>query len=126
MPRLAIWSDRQLPISAPSKITLPLRLATPADAVWRAVLDQDEAAMAAVDPSAGPVYLLIEREEEGVAVRRLPLPAWQFTRRLCAGETLQQVLDQAAGEMSSIDEINALLADHLARARFIAIGELRS
>jgi hypothetical protein len=97
-----------------------LRLDTPADAIWRAVLDQDEAAMAAVDLSGGAVHVLIERSQGAVQVRRLTSAAWHLTQRLCAGEPLHAVL-ASRDELLTGDEINALLADHLAHARFIDI-----
>jgi hypothetical protein len=97
-----------------------LRLDTPADAIWRAVLDQDEAAMAALDLTDGPVHVLVERLQDGVEVRRLSPAAWRLTQRLCAGEPLHEVL-AARDEMSAGDQIDALLADHLAHARFIDI-----
>jgi hypothetical protein len=97
-----------------------LRLDTPADAIWRAVLDQDEAAMAAVDLSGAAVHVLIERSQGAVEVRRLTSPAWRLTQRLCAGEPLHEVL-ASRDELLAGDQINALLADHLAHARFIDI-----
>jgi hypothetical protein len=67
-----------------------LRLDTPADAIWRAVLDQDQAAMAALDPAAGPC-LAADRALRGkVQVRTADAGCLaQFTQRLCAGEPLQ-------------------------------------
>jgi hypothetical protein len=105
-----------------------LQLASPADAIWRAVLDQDQAAMAALDPAAGPVWLLIERGESGVQVRRMAAGSARFTQRLCAGQTLQAALEAALD--TPVAELNALLADHLASGRFtswrIPIGDLPS
>jgi hypothetical protein len=96
-----------------------LHLDTPADAIWRAVLDQDQAAMQALDPAAGDVWLLIERSDAGVQVRRMTPDAWGFTQRLCAGEPLQAALHEAAlHEARSGEQLNALLADHLAAGRF--------
>jgi len=98
-----------------------LRLQSPADAIWRAVLDQDEAGMAAVNLNGGPVHLLIERTGvttgSGVQVRRLSAPAWQFTAGLCSGKPLFAALEATSGLQDG--EINALLADHLASGRFI-------
>ena len=92
-----------------------IRLDTPADAIWRAVLDENEAAMQAIDPAAGPVWLLIERSAMGIQVRRMEGAVWRFTRRLCAGEPLQAALD---GE-----GLDAVLADHLASGRFIGFAQ---
>jgi len=99
-------------IAHPSVATL--RLAYPADHIWRAVLEQDEAGMRAIDLAASPVYVLVERDpEEQVRVCRLPPPAWQFSRRLLAGQPLFQALSPEAGS------VQATLAEHLAAGRFI-------
>jgi hypothetical protein len=95
-----------------------LALASPADAIWRAVLAQDEAAMAALDPTAGPVWLLIERGADGVQVRRLSALGGAFTGRLCAGESLERALEGAAGDGLIDEPLDALLAEHLASGRF--------
>jgi hypothetical protein len=94
-----------------------LKLATPADAIWRAVLDQDDAAMAAIDLRVGPVYLLIERDAAGVQVRRLSAAGWQFTATLNSGRPLFEALGEAVPEDQPA--ISALLAEHLASGRFI-------
>jgi len=90
-----------------------LSLDTPADAIWRAVLDQDEAAMRAIDPRAGPVWLLIERCETGIHVRRMDSAGWRETQGLFAGEPLHALLGEG---------LDALLANHLASGRFIGIA----
>jgi hypothetical protein len=101
-----------------------LRLERPADVIWRAVLDGDDAALRALDPDAGPVWLLIGRSAAGVEVRRMEPLAGVFTQRLCAGEPLQAVLDATAASIeptsgeTMADALNAVLADHLASARF--------
>jgi hypothetical protein len=91
-----------------------LRLEFPADAIWRAVLEQNDAAMAAIDLSGGPVHLLIERNAAGVQVRCLSAAAWEFTAQLSAGRPLSAVL--ADGPEGDVD---AWLAEHLALGRFI-------
>ena len=91
-----------------------LRLESPADAIWRSVLEQDDAAMAAIDLTGGPVHLLVERDAAGVQVRRLGAAAWEFTAQLCAGRPLYAVL--AAGRHAMAD---AWLAEHLAAGRFV-------
>ncbi|MFI4868946.1 MAG: putative DNA-binding domain-containing protein [Steroidobacterales bacterium] len=90
-----------------------LRLEFPADAIWRAVLDQNDTAMAGIDLAGGPVQLLIERDAAGVQVRRLNMAAWDFIAQLCAGRPLQAVLDDGAA-----GEIDAWLAEHLSLGRF--------
>lgn len=91
----------------------------PVDAIWRAVLARDDAAMAAIDLRAGPVWLLVERRagEVAVTVTRCALGAWRFAAVLFAGRPLQAAIDAAP-------EIDAaiLLADHLAAGRLAGVG----
>jgi hypothetical protein len=91
-----------------------LQLRFPADAIWRAVLAQDGAAMAAIGLAAGPVHLLVERGADGVQVRRLNGARWQFAARLCAGEPLHTMI-----EPGSDADISGWLAEHLASGRLI-------
>jgi hypothetical protein len=88
--------------------------AHPADAIWRAVLDGDDAALLAIDVQAGSVHLVVERRESGVAVTRLAQPAWRFAADLCAGRPLEEACAAAA----DIDA-QTLLAEHLAAGRFV-------
>ena len=89
----------------------------PADSLWRAVLAQDDAALAAIDPASGPVWLLVQRTECGVEVTRLSEAAWLFTEALFAGRPLHSALEEAPGA-----EASALLAEHLAAGRFAAFS----
>jgi len=86
----------------------------PVDAIWRAVLAQDDDAMVAIDLDAGPVRLLVERRATGVEVTRLEAPAWRFAAALCASRPLQTAIDAAP----DVDAA-ALLAEHLAAGRLI-------
>ena len=85
----------------------------PVDAIWRAVLAQDDAAMAAVDLGSGPVWLMVQRFETGVDVSRLSEGEWRFAAELCAGRPLQAALDEVSGL-----DATAALAGHLAAGRF--------
>ncbi len=91
----------------------------PVDAIWRAVLEEDDKAMAAVDLAAGPVWLLVERSASGVEVARLAEPEWRFLAELCASRPLQEAIEAAP-------EIDAagLLAGHLAAGRFVRFAVL--
>lgn len=89
-----------------------LQLEFPADAIWRAVLEQDAAAMAAIELSAGAVHLLVERGAEGVQVRRLNAARWQFAVQLCAGEPLHSMFGHGPDA-----DVGAWLAEHLASGR---------
>lgn len=91
-----------------------LRTAYPADTIWRAVLAGDDAALAGIDLAAGQTSLLVERGALGVDVHRMSEAAWRLTAALCAGRSLQFVLDAARGVDASL-----LLAEHLAHGRFV-------
>jgi Putative DNA-binding domain len=86
----------------------------PMDAIWRAVLARDDAAMAAIKLGAGPVWLLVRRLETGVDVVRISAEEWRFAAQLCAGYPLQAALDAASGFDAS-----AALAGHLAGGLFV-------
>jgi putative DNA-binding protein len=89
----------------------------PIDAIWRGVLGEDDAALAAVDLDAGPVHLLVQRLASGVEVLRLDKSAWSFADELCSGRPLQAALDAAVNADASV-----LLAEHLAARRFIGFS----
>ena len=91
-----------------------IRAQYPVDVIWRSVLDENDAALAAIDPGAGPIWLLIQRLETGVEVRRMSESAWRFAAELCAGRSLHAVLESARGI-----EVSTLLAEHLAAGRFV-------
>ncbi|HEX3116480.1 MAG TPA: DNA-binding domain-containing protein [Bradyrhizobium sp.] len=90
-----------------------LRLAYPADAIWRAVLTGDDEALGKVDIESGPVNLLVERRETGIEVERLDRQSWLFLSKLCAGQPIEAVL----GTAGDFDR-SAALAEHLALGRF--------
>ena len=94
-----------------------LRADFPVDAIWRAVLAQDDTALAAIDPSAGPVRLMVQRLATGVDVTRTDERAWRFAAGLCASQPLGAALDASVG----IDA-PALLAEHIAAGRFIGFS----
>ena len=98
-----------------------LKVQFPADTIWRAVLQEDDAALAAITLTGGPFFLLITREEDGVQVERLPEPIWQFLSSLCAGKSFAESFDAGPAR-----EISTVLAHCLTRGRFIAIGETTS
>jgi len=77
------------------------------------VLEQDEAAMAAIELSQ-PVTLLIERDRRGVQVSRLTPAIFDFTARLFAGLPLSAALPEAPDEA-----LHAALGEHLGRGRLI-------
>jgi hypothetical protein len=117
--RLASLGEAALPhvsFTAHPSLSL-LRLGSPADAIWRAVLDQDSEAMARIDLKAGPVLLSVERDSSGVQVRRLTDWVWEFTAALSSGQPLHAAL--GIGHVPPAHQIHAVLAEHLASGRFI-------
>lgn len=85
----------------------------PVDVIWRAVLGNDEAALAAIDLSSGPAWLIVQRGPSGVAMTSMEEALWDFVSALCAGRPLGVVLDEHPA-------INApvALADLLTHERF--------
>lgn len=100
--------------AADPSITL-LSAVYPADAIWRAVLAQDDTALGAIDLAAGPVWLLVQRYPTGVEVMRIDENAWRFADALFSGRPLGAALEAAPGL-----EAPALLAEHIAAGRFVA------
>jgi hypothetical protein len=98
-----------------------LRTDAPADAIWHAVLDDDDAALASIDLTDAPTHLLIERRVQAsgeqslttVQVQRLSEPAWRLTVALCAGRALGPALEENADA-----DAGCVLAEHLAAGRF--------
>jgi hypothetical protein len=93
-----------------------LRSDFPIDAIWRAVLQQDEAAMAAIDPASGPVHLIVERVADTVHVSRMPPEEWRPTIALMKGRPLAEVVDEAGEAL----DLPTWLAKHLAAGRLVA------
>ena len=91
-----------------------LALGYPADQIADAVLSGDDAAIAQVDLSSGPVRLLVYRGPRGVEAQRLERDAYDFVSRLCAGEALASVLKTAPPEAP------ALLAEALTKGHLTA------
>lgn len=96
-----------------------VRASYPVDTVWRAVLEQDDAALGDIDLGDAPVWLLIERLPSGIDVTRLSERAWRFTSALHAGQPLNEAIDLASGV-----DVSALLAEHLTAGRFIGFNIL--
>jgi hypothetical protein len=93
----------------------------PADDIWRAVLEEDDAALSAINPAASRAWLLVHRLPEGVEVGRMSESAWQFTAALCAGLPLAAALAEAKDT-----DAPALLAEHLAAGRFADFSLIES
>ena len=93
----------------------------PVDAIWHAVLQQDEAAMAAIELGSGPVCLIVQRMGDHVDVVRLDENAWRFAGALFDGRSLGAALESAVGV-----DAPALLAEHLRAGRFVAFRLARA
>jgi hypothetical protein len=90
-----------------------LYLGHAAHEIWQAVLDDDDNAMAVVDPGQEPKWLLVERYDGDIRILPLPDAAAEFAAQVFAGEFLQDALN-SAGENAP-----AYLAEHLACGRFV-------
>jgi hypothetical protein len=97
----------------PSVSTLRSEFAV--DAIWRAVLQHDDMALAAIDPGSGPVSLLVQRVTREVEVERLEEGAWRFATALFSGRPLGAAIESAVGV-----DAPALLAQHLSAGRLVA------
>lgn len=86
----------------------------PVDTIWRAVLAQDDSAMAAIDLDAGPVWLLVQRRGGEPVISRRDEAAWRLMADLCASRSLQYSLDHA----SDVDA-PTLLSSHLINGAFV-------
>jgi hypothetical protein len=85
----------------------------PVDVIWRAVLARDDAALAAIDLSAGAVRLLVERRAGEVEVTRMDERQWKFVEALFAGHSLSVAL-----AVADDPDAAAWLAAHLAAGHF--------
>jgi hypothetical protein len=94
-----------------------LRVDYPADAIWRAVLVQDDAALAAIDLAKRPLWLIVQRSPSGIEVTRSDETASRFAGRLLAGQPLEAALDAVDGA-----DAPSLLAEHLRAGRFVAFS----
>jgi hypothetical protein len=112
--RLDAAQHTQLCFIADPSVTL-LRLETPADVIWQAVLAADEATLAAIQPTSPRVHLLIERLGTDLSVRRLAAAEWSFAQALCAGTPLGAALAAHPGL-----DVQGQLALHLAEGRLCA------
>ena len=92
-----------------------LRVGCPADVIWRAVLEGDDATLERLDPVEGPHWLLVERGDAGLRIARLPEAVWRFTAALFAQKTIADALE-------GLEDLDAasVLADHFANRRIIA------
>lgn len=111
----AVDSDSQAALQfEPHPSVRFLALAYPADQIADAVMSGDNAAIAEVDVSSGPVQLVVNRGPQGVEAQRLDPHAYAFVSRLCAGEPLARLLETAPAQAP------ALIAEQLIKGRLTA------
>lgn len=108
--------DRIVLTAHPSAVLL--RLDTPADHIADAVLARDDAAMAAIDPVAGPVSVLIHRGPAGVAAQRIDPVEFEFLTRLFAGTPLGTLMDDSARAGCDLARVLSKLFSHEQIASF--------
>lgn len=83
--------------------------------IWRAVLSRDEGLLAAIDLTAGPVHLIVQRIRGEVEVVAMDSPEWLFAKALLGGLPLGRAVEEA-----HVDAGPAL-ARHLAAGRIVAV-----
>jgi Putative DNA-binding domain len=103
--------DRVRFVPHPSVRVLAVRY--PADAIWRAVLDGDAAALGGIAMKEEPRWLIVQRQASGVVVARLDEDEASWSDLLFSGAALGKIMpDEESARFV------AMLADHLARGRF--------
>jgi Putative DNA-binding domain len=93
-----------------------LEVRYPADLIWRAVIEHDDAALGGLELDCQPLHLLVQRPYEDTSVVRLGAGAWHLARQIFEGEPL--------GEWQSADatvDLTEQLALHLAAGRLVSI-----
>ncbi|MFO1027027.1 MAG: DNA-binding domain-containing protein [Acetobacteraceae bacterium] len=79
-----------------------LRCDAPVDAIADAALADDADALAAIDPCAGPVHLVVHRGAEGVVTERIDAMDYCFLDRLFGGATLAALLEAAGADAAGL------------------------
>ena len=108
-------ADRARVCFEPNPSITLLKVHYPVDLIWRAVLDQDDAALRKIDLTEGPLWLLVERIEGDTRVVRLSEAVWELAGRIFEGMPLAMALED-----SKDVDVPLLLADHLASGRFVS------
>ena len=75
-----------------------IRVATPADRIWSAVLSPDESALDDLIVDSGPAWLIVARNSSALAVDRLSAEAWRFAKALFDGSTVGRAVALAPGD----------------------------
>ena len=84
-----------------------LRLFTvkmPADTIWRAVIEQDNEALADISLAPESLYIMVRRDiDDVISETRTSAAVWHFARALQSGTSLQITLDQIVHDQSEMD-----------------------
>lgn len=88
----------------------------PAERIWRAVLEEDDAAIAAIDARQAPMLLAIWRQGDGAAVVPLTAVSATFVEALMAGGDVETALSNAADHAGGADPIAVISAEVLSAA----------
>jgi putative DNA-binding protein len=94
-----------------------LNLAYPVDAIWHAVIDGSDSALAEIDIDAGPVWLMVGRRDTRVTVECIERGSWQLAQQLLSGAAIGSITD-VSGEI----DLAAEMAAHLATGRIVAFN----
>ncbi|CAE6814018.1 HvfC/BufC N-terminal domain-containing protein [Paraburkholderia haematera] len=95
-------ADLQAVRFLPSPAVRVLESPFPVDAIWRAVLSQDDSALATINLAADPVWLVIHRGPLGVEVSRMAKGQCRFTAALLAGRSLHDALADVPDAETSV------------------------
>ena len=99
--RIEPASHDRVRFAAHPSVTL-LHLESPADVIADAVLSGDERMMASINVRGGPIWLAVNRGPGGIEAERLDMVTYGFLSRLCAGDALGALLDNAVPDAANI------------------------
>ena len=119
-PRLMLEGGAQLQLAAPLRLHAA-RYAV--DELRRAILAEDAAALAALDPAPREHHYALWRAVEGVKVRALSAPSARFVDAALAGADGPAALAAAQGEGEiGVSELAQLLAREILPAGFVSVS----
>lgn len=107
----ALPAEAELKFVAHPSVRL-LQTRYPADAIWRATIDEDDDALAAIDLDEGPLFFIVSRGVHGLSVTRASADEFRFAEAVFAGIALPRVLAGVDADMSES------LAAHFTAGRF--------
>jgi len=87
----------------------------PADAIWRATIDENDDALTAIDLDEGPLFIIVSRDVHGISVTRMSPDEFRFAKAIFAGIALSRALAAVDCDMSPS------LAAHFTAGRFTGV-----